>query len=357
MTDIKRKILVVISSARTLSLKSPSDCTEIPVGFFLVELAKMLQEFESTHEFVFATPDGRAPQLDINGFDLNFHVQGWTAPFVNCMACLRNTRLGVTGLDRIKGALFSMERPEVARRRRRVEFDRRSSEIETAVQHLGKLEITSPLPNTHPETVDYRPIIEERFAKAGIKKYRSLAEIIRQSRGQDPKEQISAYDFVYVPGGHAPMSDLAYCPELGEIFNLFHEAKRLMAAICHGPVSLCSAKFRVPIDAAPVRTENFAIRGAKVTTVSSFEEKIMLKVGYVHQPSAQQSTQLEYFVDQALIEAAFEVSYGSPMIAGVQLSPGFPKVIYDRRFGVLTGNGPQSMDKMVAQLRAIFPKT
>src|SRR5439155_54551 len=36
-----------------------------------VEMAQVLKEFENDYEFTFATPDGNAPQLDINGMALS----------------------------------------------------------------------------------------------------------------------------------------------------------------------------------------------------------------------------------------------------------------------------------------------
>jgi hypothetical protein len=36
----------------------------------------MLKDFEDEYDFVFATPDGSPPRLDINGLALNFHAAG-----------------------------------------------------------------------------------------------------------------------------------------------------------------------------------------------------------------------------------------------------------------------------------------
>jgi putative intracellular protease/amidase len=46
---------------------------------------------------------------------------------------------------------------------------------------------------------------------------------------------------MFVPGGHAPMEDLADNPELGEILEHFHEREKPTALVCHGPVVLLSA--------------------------------------------------------------------------------------------------------------------
>lgn len=46
---------------------------------------------------------------------------------------------------------------------------------------------------------------------------------------------------VFIPGGHAPMIDLAFDPDLGSLLCGFHRAGKPTASICHGPVALASA--------------------------------------------------------------------------------------------------------------------
>src|SRR6266542_164532 len=70
MPTTKRRALILISSGHQLPLAAPAEVTSISTGFFLVEMAQMLKEFENDYEFTFATPDGNAPQLDINGMAL-----------------------------------------------------------------------------------------------------------------------------------------------------------------------------------------------------------------------------------------------------------------------------------------------
>lgn len=71
MPTTKRRALILISSARQLPLAEPAEVKSISTGFFLVEMAQVLKEFENDYEFTFATPDGNAPQLDINGMALS----------------------------------------------------------------------------------------------------------------------------------------------------------------------------------------------------------------------------------------------------------------------------------------------
>src|SRR5438552_1381772 len=74
MPTTKRRALILISSGRRLPLVEPADVGSISIGFFLVEMAQVLKEFENDYEFTFATPDGNAPQLDINGMALSVHA-------------------------------------------------------------------------------------------------------------------------------------------------------------------------------------------------------------------------------------------------------------------------------------------
>jgi putative intracellular protease/amidase len=55
-------------------------------------------------------------------------------------------------------------------------------------------------------------------------------------------EQIGydAFDAVYVPGGHAPMNDLLTDAKMGALLNHFHDAEKVTALVCHGPIALLS---------------------------------------------------------------------------------------------------------------------
>ena len=79
MPTTKRRALILISSGRQLPLVEPGEVKSISTGFFLVEMAQVLKEFEDDYEFTFATPDGNAPQLDINSMSLAMHAIEKTA--------------------------------------------------------------------------------------------------------------------------------------------------------------------------------------------------------------------------------------------------------------------------------------
>lgn len=49
------------------------------------------------------------------------------------------------------------------------------------------------------------------------------------------------YDAVYIPGGHAPMADLAQDADLGRLLNEADARGKAVAALCHGVAALLSA--------------------------------------------------------------------------------------------------------------------
>src|SRR5216117_3034749 len=62
MPTTKRRALILISSARRLPLVEPADVKSISTGFFLVEMAQVLKEFEDDYEFTFPKADRKGPQ-------------------------------------------------------------------------------------------------------------------------------------------------------------------------------------------------------------------------------------------------------------------------------------------------------
>jgi len=53
---------------------------------------------------------------------------------------------------------------------------------------------------------------------------------------------LQRYAGLLIPGGHAPLIDLANNPEVGALLRHFHQAGKPTAAICHGPIALLSAQ-------------------------------------------------------------------------------------------------------------------
>ncbi|MEK8226822.1 type 1 glutamine amidotransferase domain-containing protein [Oerskovia sp. M15] len=72
------------------------------------------------------------------------------------------------------------------------------------------------------------------------------------------------YVAVFVPGGHAPMADLADDPDLGRLLTESDTDRRLVAALCHGVAGLLSARRE---------DGSFAFAGRRVTSFTDEEER------------------------------------------------------------------------------------
>ncbi len=74
------------------------------------------------------------------------------------------------------------------------------------------------------------------------------------------------YDVLFIPGGHGPMFDLAFNETLKEIIEYMYENNKIIAALCHGPIGLISAKDK---------EGNCVLKGKKVTAFTNKEEEIV----------------------------------------------------------------------------------
>jgi putative intracellular protease/amidase len=91
------------------------------------------------------------------------------------------------------------------------------------------------------------------------------------------------YKAVFVPGGHAPMVDLARDKDLGAILRDFHQTGRPTALICHGPMALLSTlpeteRFNIALNkgdkaALPQLAHDFPYAGYRVAVFSKAEEQ------------------------------------------------------------------------------------
>jgi putative intracellular protease/amidase len=88
------------------------------------------------------------------------------------------------------------------------------------------------------------------------------------------------FDAIFVPGGHAPMSDLLKDKQLGELFIHFHKKKKPTALVCHGPIALLSTlstanNFVSQLEAGEKSKpkSNWIYKGYKMTAFSNDEEE------------------------------------------------------------------------------------
>jgi len=75
---------------------------------------------------------------------------------------------------------------------------------------------------------------------------------------------VSEYDAVFFPGGHGTMFDFPPSHEVTELVTRFMDEGRVVAAVCHGPAALVTAKAR---DGAPL------VKGRRVTAFTDAEER------------------------------------------------------------------------------------
>ncbi len=133
--------------------------------------------------------------------------------------------------------------------------------------------------------------------------------------------ELEAYSAIYIPGGQAPMTDLAANADLGRILRHFHEQAKPTGAVCHGPVALLSSRLGVP-----ERTP-WSYAGYRMTSVTKSADKFAEWFGSV-------DGELPYYVNEAL-EAAGGILEHTFLPAG-------SLVVEDRE--LLTGQDPFSAD-------------
>ncbi|MFC6010802.1 DJ-1/PfpI family protein [Nocardia lasii] len=322
------KALIVISSARLLPLSEPEG-DKIPTGFFLVELAAVMAKFEKTHDFVLATPDGKLPQLDINGLALNFQAAGGLG-----MATARVTLQ--TEVKHLSPQELRDKNPELLKRR--------NDELALAHRLLGRIPVSEPLPKTDEEAISIRDQVVADFDALPEREYLSIAQLIARHRDPADAFSLADIDFVHMPGGHAPMVDFHDNPEMGELLNTLREENVPVSLICHAPIALTSAKYRVDADGKTTTSTDHAYKAAHITTVPKYGEKMMLATQYPKIPGKR--TRLTYYVDVALEEAGYDVS--------LTLNPSAVKTVWDEKYALLTGNGPQSVDEQADRLVGVL---
>jgi putative intracellular protease/amidase len=102
-------------------------------------------------------------------------------------------------------------------------------------------------------------LVEKMKKENGFSRPRKFSEI--------SDDELKGFAGVFIPGGHAPLTDLGDNSELGRILSHFHAAGKPTAAICHGPYAFLSTKY--------AGDKQFAYKGYKLTSWSDAEEKFM----------------------------------------------------------------------------------
>ncbi|OOF95274.1 hypothetical protein ASPCADRAFT_169758 [Aspergillus carbonarius ITEM 5010] len=122
------------------------------------------------------------------------------------------------------------------------------------------------------------PLSESLLAFAGNfyerRRENELIERMRRENGfSSPRpfasisdDELRTFAAVFIPGGHAPLTDLGSDKELGRILRYFHGENKPTAAICHGPFALLSTR---------LGEGGFVYKGYEITCWSDAEEKVM----------------------------------------------------------------------------------
>ncbi|CAB9494404.1 type 1 glutamine amidotransferase domain-containing protein [Alteromonas macleodii] len=161
----------------------------------------------------------------------------------------------------------------------------------------------------------------------GINDTLSLNEVIAQG--------LDEFEGVFIPGGHAPLIDLANNPQVGEILSHFHNEGKPTAAICHGPIALLSGQSNPKAFELALKTdeqatsENWIYEGYKMTIFSTPEEEYF--------ESTLDDAKLLYYPADAMAQAGGIMEY-KEMWA--------PNVVVDRE--LITGQNPFS-DELLAE--------
>src|SRR5256885_1613068 len=197
MPTTTRRALILISSARQLPLVEPADVKSISTGFFLVEMAQVLKEFEDDYEFTFATPDGNVPQLDINGMGLARHASERVG--YKPLPLTMQQRRGSSDVSS-----FRQHHPELVARR--------EQEVRLLERHIGRIPVSELLPGSEPELAEFRPELIRRLDQLPQQTFHSLQDLVQRHRDPAHAFTFAAFHSIPPPGGPAPPAALPIQP-------------------------------------------------------------------------------------------------------------------------------------------------
>ncbi|WP_101788961.1 type 1 glutamine amidotransferase domain-containing protein [Nonomuraea indica] len=106
-------------------------------------------------------------------------------------------------------------------------------------------EVTIATPGAVRPTVDALSLDERGGVPPGeAQRFRAYLDGIANRLGHPlslAEARADDYDAIYIPGGHAPMADLAQDADLGRLLNEADARGKVVAALCHGVAALLSA--------------------------------------------------------------------------------------------------------------------
>lgn len=202
-------------------------------------------------------------------------------------------------------------------------------------------ELVLATPKGNAPVVDQKSVTAQYFAGSAAEMQR-IQTVIAGIPGIDDtlslKEVIDSglaqYEAVFIPGGHAPLIDLANNSEVGTILTHFNAEAKPTAAICHGPIALLSAQQnpqqyqQALVQQHPVAASNWIYAGYKMTIFSDAEEAVF--------EDSLNGDKLQYYPGKAMQQAGGAMQYSAAWT---------PNVVVDRE--LITGQNPFS-DKALA---------
>jgi putative intracellular protease/amidase len=252
------RLLFLVSSAREMTL---GDGRPHVIGFFADEALTPYERFaESGVDVVVATPDGRPPFPDPYGLEHFFHYPDDDEDFLGTVV-----RSFHHDVDDIRVTLHHLTELDLAASRRLFRAfteagltpeqarERVNAAAKTAWRsdrRLGDVLVEDGLAD--PLTPDTIAALVRETEEAG----RTEAERVASRLAEIPgfahpvalsamtDEEMAGFDAVFVPGGHAPMVDLADNPDVTRLLQILQERNATVAALCHGPAALLSAGSR-----------------------------------------------------------------------------------------------------------------
>ncbi|MFJ4373149.1 type 1 glutamine amidotransferase domain-containing protein [Pseudomonas japonica] len=197
-----------------------------------------------------------------------------------------------------------------------------------------KLVLVTPKGNA--PSVDQRSVDPQYFAGDAAEMQR-IQHVVASLPGIDDtlslKEVLAGdldhYAGLLIPGGHAPLIDLANNPEVGALLRHFHQAGKPTAAICHGPISLLSAQADpAAYQAALARgdkpaAKDWIYQGYRMTIFADAEEQVF--------ESSLNGDRILFYPAKAMEAAGGDMSYAQAWR---------PNIVVDRE--LITGQNPFS---------------
>ncbi len=218
-----------------------------------------------------------------------------------------------------------------------------------ALQRAGyRLTVVTPRGN-RPQA-DQRSV-DPQYFRGDAQEMKRIAGVVDQLTQPDQvqslpeviKGGLDRYAAVFIPGGHAPMIDLANNPLVGQVLRHFHAQGKPTAAICHGPITLLAAQddpqgYEQALgeaNAGPAR--NWIYSGYRMTIFADAEEAVF--------EASLNGDKLRYYPARAMATAGGDMRFAKAWES---------HVVVDRE--LITGQNPFSDQALAQALIAALAK-